>query len=313
MTKVTTDPTTPTINVNLPRRGSSLGVAAMVLGALAFLICWIPLLGALGIPLSGLGLLLGTLGLIIAIFRRGSGVGFCIAGMAICGLSFFLAVTVTKAVVTSIQEVSNNTRQQTIQEQSTHQEVVPSNTPTTPPSAPSSVPASPAPSSTSSATPASEPEITWAPATTPVRQGDVQVRIVYVRVGKVALQSPFSEGSRLTKEPLLAITVELTNISQSRKLDYHTWAGADFTVERDYATVQDNFGNTYRRIGFGSTTEPVGRTERASLYPGKAQTDVLVFEEPVANVEYLNLELPAANFGGTGMIRLRVSASMIRR
>jgi len=61
------------------------------------------------------------------------------------------------------------------------------------------------------------------------------------------------------------------------------------------------------------TTQPIGRTEQASLYPGKAQTDVLVFEEPVTGVEYLNLELPAANFGGTGMIRLRVPASMVQR
>ncbi|MCC7407449.1 MAG: hypothetical protein IT442_05220 [Phycisphaeraceae bacterium] len=313
MTRVTPEPAAPTVNVNLPRRGSSLGVASIVLGALAFLICWIPLLGALGIPLSGLGLLLGMLGLIIALFHRGSGVGFCVAGMAICGLSLFLAVTVTKAVVTSIQEVSNSTRQQAIEDQSTHQEVVPGKAPATHPSAPSPEPVVPAPSTPSPTTPTAEPEVTWAPATSPVRQGDVQVRVVSVRVDKVALQSPFSEGGSLTKESLLAITLELTNVSQNRKLDYHTWAGADFTVERDYATLQDNFGNTYRRIGFGLTTQPIGRTEQASLYPGKAQTDVLVFEEPVAGVEYLNLELPAANFGGTGMIRLRVPASMIQR
>jgi len=48
------------------------------------------------------------------------------------------------------------------------------------------------------------------------------VRVVSARVGKVDLQSPFSEGGSLTKEPLLAITLELTNVSQNRKLDYHT-------------------------------------------------------------------------------------------
>lgn len=73
-------PPTPTVNVNLPRRGSSLGIASLILGVVAFAICWIPLLGMLGIPLSGLGLLLGIVGTIVAVVRRGSGIGFPIAG-----------------------------------------------------------------------------------------------------------------------------------------------------------------------------------------------------------------------------------------
>lgn len=74
----------PVIQVNAPaRHGNSLGIASMVLGILAFVICWIPILNLLGLPLSGLGLLLGIIGIIISATRGGSGIGFPIAGTAI--------------------------------------------------------------------------------------------------------------------------------------------------------------------------------------------------------------------------------------
>ena len=42
----------PTVNVITPRRSSSLGIASVILGILAFLICWIPL-PRLAVPCSG--------------------------------------------------------------------------------------------------------------------------------------------------------------------------------------------------------------------------------------------------------------------
>src|SRR5207249_4641219 len=60
---------------------------SMILGILAFLICWIPLVGAIGFPLSALGLLLGVPGVVIALCRKGRGIGFPIAGLAISALA----------------------------------------------------------------------------------------------------------------------------------------------------------------------------------------------------------------------------------
>lgn len=45
----------------------------------------------------------------------------------------------------------------------------------------------------------------------------------------------------------------------------------------------------------------------------KSVSDVLVFETPIDTVEYLRLELPAQNFGGTGMLRLEIPKQMIAR
>ena len=111
---------------------------------------------------------------------------------------------------------------------------------------------------------------------------------------------------------MLSVTVEITNLSQTKKLEYRTWAGADVAFDRDYGSLVDNFANSYKRMSFGMH-EPVARNERASIYPAKSLTDVLVFEPPVSQVQYLRLELPGDNFGGSGMIRIQIPAAMLSR
>ena len=141
-------------------------------------------------------------------------------------------------------------------------------------------------------------------------QDDVQIRITSVQVGKVALRSTFgTPGS--SKEEYLAITLELTNRNETKKLEYKTWAGGRLNYVRDLAALRDNFDNTYKRIGF--TDLPEGRTESSSIYPGKSVTDVLVFEPPLETAEHLDLQLPGKSFGGDGMIRLRIPKGMIEK
>ena len=72
-----------------------MGIAAVILGILAFLICWIPLVGLLGLPLSGLGLLLGIAGIVLAALRKGSGLGFQIAGAAFCAFAMIMSISAT--------------------------------------------------------------------------------------------------------------------------------------------------------------------------------------------------------------------------
>ena len=55
-------PAQPATHVYVHQTGKStsgFGVAALVLGILACLTCWIPFVGLLSVPLSGLGLLFG--------------------------------------------------------------------------------------------------------------------------------------------------------------------------------------------------------------------------------------------------------------
>ncbi len=94
------------------------------------------------------------------------------------------------------------------------------------------------------------------------------------------------------------------------ELQLQTAVNGDFSFGRDYATLSDNFDNTYKRIGFGGN-DPVGRAGADSIYPGESASDVLIFERPLGAIEYLDLEMPASNFGGTGMLRLRIASDML--
>jgi len=92
-------PTTPTVPSGSSEKGGAgiaLGITALVFGILAFVIAWIPFLGLLGLPLSGLGMLFAIVGLIIGITsKRGSAVGFSVAGGALSAVALALAFSST--------------------------------------------------------------------------------------------------------------------------------------------------------------------------------------------------------------------------
>ncbi len=84
--------------------GLALGITALVFGILAFVISWIPVFGLVGLPLSGLGVLFALVGLIIGISsKRGSAVGFSVAGGAVSAIAlvFALGATFVPAFVVS--------------------------------------------------------------------------------------------------------------------------------------------------------------------------------------------------------------------
>jgi hypothetical protein len=66
-----------------------------VLGVLSFLVCWIPFLG---IAVSDLGLLLGFGGMVMALARRGSGIGFSIVGSALSVIPLAVSLLWTLAL-----------------------------------------------------------------------------------------------------------------------------------------------------------------------------------------------------------------------
>jgi hypothetical protein len=145
----------------------------------------------------------------------------------------------------------------------------------------------------------------WASPDQAVVQGDLQVQITETIIGKVPLKDIFREG--MSKDDLLMVKLDLINTSPTKRVEYHSWAGKDISFDRDYATLRDNLGNGYKRISFGLGTYPVGAVERSeAIYPNKSLTDVLVFEVPVDTATYLDLELPAKNYGSEGMIRFRI-------
>ncbi len=304
----------PVVNIATPRRGNSLGVASLVLGIVAFMICWIPLVNLLGVPLAALGLLLGLIGLLVAFTRGGASIGFPIAGSAVCGLALFIAISMTGALMGGLKKASDNYIAESNKRNVTNQTAVAENVEKPQPPAANSPASTPTPETVAEtpkpqppvATKPGSPQVEWASAETPVKQGDVQVRVIAARVGLV----PLKDGQ--SKDSLLSVQLEITNLSETKKLDYRTWGGRSISFG-SRADLTDNFENKYKSINFGYSSTVKGAVILESVYPGKAIGDVLVFEEPIGKVEYLNLELPAEHFGGTGMLRIRIPATMIQR
>ena len=117
----------------------------------------------------------------------------------------------------------------------------------------------------------------------------------------------------MSKDNLLTIVMQITNVSQTKKVDYRTWGAKSLSMRRDFAKVRDEYDNFYKRLDFGFGNKPTGRTEQASIRPGESMTDVLIFERPVDAARFLHLELPGANFGGEGMIRFEIPLTKNKR
>ena len=86
----------------MPKRTSGLGVAALVLGIIACLFAWIPLLGMVAIPFALLGGLLGLIGLITAASDRQVSTVMPIVGGLLCGGAIGLQVLYVGAIAEAV-------------------------------------------------------------------------------------------------------------------------------------------------------------------------------------------------------------------
>jgi hypothetical protein len=271
------------VNVATPRRGSSLGLAAVILGSLAFLICWIPLLGLLGVPLAAVGLLLGGIGVIVALTRRGAGVGFAIAGVVLSGVALGVSITFYGALTAAFVGLGEALAEAEERASETNQTVAGADGPEA---------------------------IEWAPHDAAVRQGDVELVITELAVRTVEIVETFGDGTGRLEGEWLVVAFEVSNMSDARKLDYRAWRESG--VFDSQPRLGDDAGNAYKQIG--TYHELVGASRNVeSVYPGASVADVLIFEPPVGAATHLDLELPAANFGGEGTIRFRIPAEAIER
>lgn len=81
--------------INQPQQGKSangLGVAAVILGILALLVCWLPLVSVLAVPLILLGGLFGIIGLIVALGNGRSGSSWPLVGIGLNALAMVVLI-----------------------------------------------------------------------------------------------------------------------------------------------------------------------------------------------------------------------------
>lgn len=290
------------VNVDIKRKASPLGIAALILGIIACLTCWIPVVGLFTIPLAVIGIILSIIGLIMAIVSKKAGFAFPVSGGIVCIISIVIAIvssgTFAVAVdnaITEVEESINETKQTVVKTEPEPVQAVSSSEEVEPPA---------------STTDDKDVEVKeqWASAYNVVQQGDLQLKIESCRITRPEIND-WGERKQAVEEALV-IKIRLINTSSGKKIDYRTWREHEFSSGN--SKLKDNFDNSYRRIGYGYTTKPVGGVSNESIYPGKSIEDILIFEKPVGAVEWLHLELPCGHFGGEGFFRLEIPASMLR-
>ena len=81
------------------KKTSGLGIAALVLGILAAITCWMPFIGILGMPLAVIGCMLGGIGLLLALIGHKTSATMPISGLIVCIVSIVITVSITGATV----------------------------------------------------------------------------------------------------------------------------------------------------------------------------------------------------------------------
>ncbi|MGB2824493.1 MAG: hypothetical protein WBF17_26190, partial [Phycisphaerae bacterium] len=84
-----------------------MGIAALVLGIIAALGCWIPFLNVVSMFLAALGLLFALLGLLAALLRGGSGAGMPISGGIVCVVCLVIAIVITGGTIGTVADFAN--------------------------------------------------------------------------------------------------------------------------------------------------------------------------------------------------------------
>ncbi len=137
--------------------------------------------------------------------------------------------------------------------------------------------------------------------------GDAGLSITSAVVGPVDFEP--QEGRRPPADRCLVLTLRLTNAGIVRNLRYTGWPGEEPTQEPPL--LRDSQGKTYAVKRFAAGWAVKGRAPSATVPPGKAHNDVLVFEAPPRGAGPLRLELPAAAVGGEGLLRMEIPNKMI--
>jgi hypothetical protein len=158
--------------------------------------------------------------------------------------------------------------------------------------------------------PSEEPR--WTDASKESAQiGNVRVSVSAVVFGIVELHNKIDNSRAVSEEKRLQIRLAVENLDANKIVQFQGWGAARF---KGFPSLGDNFDNRYRGSDFGIFDFPVGQVNtQTDIYPGKMVTDVLVFLPPVDGVQYLRLSLPAESFGGKGKMLFHIPAAMISR
>lgn len=304
------------VNVNNTKATNSLGISSLILGILSFFVCWIPVIG---FALSGLGLLLGLGGIAMSVFRKGTGIGYSIAGAAVNSIALFIGIIFITVYASAVASVDSTMKRLEAERNKVAQQAKPVQPQQAMPTnssigATGDIPATPEVATPVASTPEpAKPTIVYNPATEALQLGDVQFKILEVKLGKVELTQMFSQRDTTSEDELLMVKVQITNTSSTKKLDYQGWMESLSSMQGITAVLTDENDNRYKKVNFSGALSVKGATSKDSIYPGKSIVDAIVFEIPIENAKQLFLTLAAKGCQQDGEFRFEIPKAMIKR
>jgi len=282
-------PSSVTVQAAAP--SNSMGIVSLVVGVLALLLCWLPMMNRMGYVIGGLGVAFGVLGMLVAAQQRGVSIGFPIGGLVLSIVGLALAIQMDQGVQSLKTAVTN-----------TFSEVKGLK-----PRPPAGKPGRPlADAGVARADTAEEPK-RWSDATkTIVTRGSVSLKIKAVRLGTIA-RVDISGKHELG--PYLVIDTLARNKSDTKKVDFQGWSDElnPFTAT---CRLTDEHGNDYRQMRSGISGQWDGQVHRETIAPRGSMADVLVFEPPVFAAQELRLEIPGEQLGCDGWYRFAIPRRM---
>lgn len=287
--QLATKPKRPSsVTIHTAQPSNSMGIVSLVVGVLALLLCWLPMMNRLGYAIGAMGVLLGLFGMLVASQQRGVSIGFPLGGLGLSIVGLVLAFQIDNgfqkmktAVKTALSDMENDAGAGK-------------------PSGSRKVPGQSAEGEPS------EPK-RWADATKIVlTRGDASMKVKGVRIGNA---TQFGINGKQEVGPYLLIELRVTNRSETKKLDFKGWSnGLDFIGPK--CSLVDEHGNDYAqmRATIGETWD--GPISRETIAPRGAMVDLLIFEPPVNAATELHLEIPAAPLGLEGWYRFSIPRQM---
>ena len=300
------------VDVQTSRGAHSLGVASLVVAILSFFVCWLPFVG---FGFAGLAFVLGIAGVLVAIVRKGTGIGYSIAGAGVSLVSLMLSAVFTLffagAVATVDQAVKEVGKDRLAQPAAPRPDIAENvanhiaeddavEKPDAPPVAPPVVP--PAPN-------VDEPDTEQAvPLATFHKSGSLWIKLTIARVDFVEIKSMFGGDTSQSAEKYLLCTFHVRNTDERKIVTFH-----DGGLGTNHFSMRDDVDNSIRGVSMGFSDNIVGAISTGhDLQPGEEATIIEVFKIPPPKTKHLILSVDLAAFSGEGKAKFKLPASEIK-
>lgn len=159
----------------------------------------------------------------------------------------------------------------------------------------------------------SESESDWPePDAAVFRDRNVEVTVSSVQIDRPLFKSTFDElfgrgWTKIAEEIVLVVKLRVRNRGAEEPIQYQAWSQTDSVGIK----LVDDQGRLYKRL-VSHLDHPEGMMRSARIMPANFIEDVVLFEDPKADAQYLRLQMAMSNVGSVRFFRVQIPSKMFR-